>query len=210
MGCKQHKKEAYGLAEFPAGKRFKFRGVGGQDSQRGFHCRGREIFILISATVVRYLTKRFIYEYDPTLEFTYRHQTSIDDEVVTMEILDTAGQRPIKIWRKRYIVQIKNYLDEIKKARNVSLVIIGNKNDLDHIREVSLEEGEKCAQDLACAFFESSACSGDENIREAFHELYREVRRRKAIENGKGRRRSSIQQMKQVLNKTFTKINNRQ
>ncbi|XP_072047852.1 ras-related and estrogen-regulated growth inhibitor-like isoform X1 [Amphiura filiformis] len=183
-----------------------------------------------SATVVRYLTKRFIYEYDPTLEFTYRHQTSIDDEVVTMEILDTAGQEEtihreghirwadgfLLIYsitdRKSFedIVQIKNYLDEIKKARNVSLVIIGNKNDLDHIREVSLEEGEKCAQDLACAFFESSACSGDENIREAFHELYREVRRRKAIENGKGRRRSSIQQMKQVLNKTFTKINNRQ
>lgn len=26
------------------------------------------------------------------LESTYRHQASIDDEVVTMEILDTAGQ----------------------------------------------------------------------------------------------------------------------
>ncbi len=108
------------------------------------------------------------------------------------------------------MVQIKHYLDEVKKARNVSLVMIGNKNDLDHVREVSYEEGEKCAQELTCAFFESSACTGDENIKEAFHELYREVRRRKAMENNRGRRRSSIQQMKQVLNKTFTKINNRQ
>uniref|UniRef100_A0A3B3DT39 small monomeric GTPase n=1 Tax=Oryzias melastigma TaxID=30732 RepID=A0A3B3DT39_ORYME len=44
------------------------------------------------ALVVRFLTRRFIWEYDPTLESTYRHQASIDDEVVTMEILDTAGQ----------------------------------------------------------------------------------------------------------------------
>uniref|UniRef100_A0A4W5RA24 small monomeric GTPase n=1 Tax=Hucho hucho TaxID=62062 RepID=A0A4W5RA24_9TELE len=45
-----------------------------------------------SALVVRFLTRRFIWEYDPTLESTYRHQATIDDEVVTMEILDTAGQ----------------------------------------------------------------------------------------------------------------------
>ena len=108
------------------------------------------------------------------------------------------------------VVQIKNFLDEIKKARNVSVVIVANKCDLDHMREVSTEEGEKMAQDLACAFYESSACRGDENIPEAFHELYREVRRRRAMEGNKSRRRSSIQQMKQVLNKTLTKINNRQ
>lgn len=34
--------------------------------------------------------KRLIY-FCPT-ESTYRHQANIDDEVVTMEILDTAGQ----------------------------------------------------------------------------------------------------------------------
>ena len=109
------------------------------------------------------------------------------------------------------IMQIKNYLDEIKKARNVTMVIVANKCDLDHLRTVSTEDGERLAQDLACAFYEVSACRGDESIEEAFHELCREVRRRKAMEGSKqNRRRSSIQQMKQVLNKTFTKINNRQ
>ncbi|XP_071501683.1 ras-related and estrogen-regulated growth inhibitor-like [Diadema setosum] len=184
-----------------------------------------------SATIVRYLTKRFIWEYDPTLEFVYRHQTSVDDEVVSMEILDTAGQEIDTIQREGHVrwgdgflviysitdrksfeevAQIKSFLDEIKKARNVSVVIVANKCDLDHLREVSTEEGEKMAQELACAFYESSACRGDESIPEAFHELYREVRRRRAMEGNKSRRRSSIQQMKQVLNKTLTKINNRQ
>ncbi|XP_006819169.1 ras-related and estrogen-regulated growth inhibitor-like [Saccoglossus kowalevskii] len=179
-----------------------------------------------SATVVRFLTRRFIWEYDPTLEFTYRHQVTIDEEPITMEILDTAGQennihREGHVrWGDGFLVvysvndrqsfvdvgHIKDYLDEIKKHRNVSMVIVANKSDLEHERVVSTEEGEKLATDLACAFFETSACDGDEQIREAFHELYREVRRRKALE-GKQRRRSSSQQVKQVINKMLNKIN---
>ena len=46
----------------------------------------------VSALVVRYLTRRFIWEYDPTLEFTYKQQPLIDDELSSLEILDTAGQ----------------------------------------------------------------------------------------------------------------------
>lgn len=45
-----------------------------------------------SALVVRFITKRFIGEYDPTLEKTYSYSTVIDNEMVYFEILDTAGQ----------------------------------------------------------------------------------------------------------------------
>ncbi|XP_077994978.1 ras-related and estrogen-regulated growth inhibitor-like [Glandiceps talaboti] len=179
-----------------------------------------------SATVVRFLTKRFIWEYDPTLEFTYRHQASVDEEPVTMEILDTAGQENNNHreghvrWGDGFlvvysvtdrqsfedVVHIKNYLDDMKKARNVSMVILANKSDLEHERVVSTEEGERLATELACAFYEGSACDGGEVTREAFHELYREVRRRRALE-GKQRRRSSSQQVKQVINKMLNKIN---
>ena len=109
------------------------------------------------------------------------------------------------------VAAIKGHLDEVKKARHVSTVLAANKCDLEHLRQVSTAEGEQLAQELACAFYEVSACRGDEAIREAFHELVREVRRRKAVESSKTqRRRNSIQQVKQVLNKTFTKINSRQ
>ena len=68
-----------------------------------------------------------------------------------------------------------------------------------------MEEGERLAAELACAFFETSACDGGAEIDESFHELHREVKRRKNQE-GKVKRRSSAQQMKQVFNKMFTKI----
>ncbi|XP_043297665.1 ras-related and estrogen-regulated growth inhibitor isoform X1 [Cervus elaphus] len=189
-----------------------------------------------SALVVRFLTKRFIWEYDPTLESTYRHQATIDDEVVTMEILDTAGQVSRLLffpcqqedtiqreghmrWGEGFVLvyditdrgsfeevlPLKNILDEIKKPKNVTLILVGNKADLDHSRQVSTEEGEKLATELACAFYECSACTGEGNITEIFYELCREVRRRRMVQ-GKTRRRSSTTHVKQAINKMLTKI----
>lgn len=69
------------------------------------------------------------------------------------------------------MLPLKNILDEIKKPKNVTLILVGNKADLDHSRQVSTEEGEKLATELACAFYECSACTGEGNITEIFHEL---------------------------------------
>ncbi|KAM5334199.1 ras-related and estrogen-regulated growth inhibitor isoform 2-T3 [Glossophaga mutica] len=181
--------------------------------------------MVMCALVVRFLTKRFIWEYDPTLESTYRHQATIDDEVVTMEILDTAGQEDTiqreghMRWGEGFVLvyditdrgsfeemlPLKNILDEIKKPKNVTLILVGNKADLDHSRQVSTEEGEKLATELACAFYECSACTGEGNITEIFYELCREVRRRRMVQ-GKTRRRSSTTHVKQAINKMLTKI----
>ncbi|KPP72980.1 ras-related and estrogen-regulated growth inhibitor-like [Scleropages formosus] len=89
------------------------------------------------------------------MQSTYRHQANVDDEVVNMDILDTAGQA-----------------------------------DLEHARQVSTEEGERLAAEMACAFYECSACTGEGAVSEAFYELCREVRRRRMVQ-GKARRRSS-------------------
>ncbi|CAH1974910.1 unnamed protein product [Acanthoscelides obtectus] len=45
-----------------------------------------------SALVVRFITRRYIGEYDPTLEKIYTFHTVLDDEMVSFDILDTAGQ----------------------------------------------------------------------------------------------------------------------
>lgn len=57
------------------------------------------------------------------------------------------------------VLPLKNLLDEVKKPKNVTLILVGNKADLDHSRQVSTEEGEKLATELACAFYECSAYS---------------------------------------------------
>ncbi|KAI8499606.1 hypothetical protein Bbelb_226570 [Branchiostoma belcheri] len=183
-----------------------------------------------SALVVRYLTRRFIWEYDPTLEFSYKHQTLVDDDVVSMEILDTAGQlygdnrrqwEGHVRWGDGFLLvysvtdkqsfhdvgRMKEFLDEAKKPRNVTAVILANKMDLNHERCITTDEGEKLAQELSCGYFEGSALLGDGVISEAIEELCREVRRRKMMEN-RTRRRSSSQMAKQVFSRVLTKIYN--
>lgn len=178
-----------------------------------------------SALVVRFLTKRFIWEYDPTLESTYRHQANIDDELVTMEILDTAGQEDVlqreghMRWGDGFVVvyditdrgsfeevvPLKGLLEEVKRPKSATLVLVGNKADLEHARQVTTEEGERLAAELSCAFYECSACTGEGCASEPFLELCREVRRRRAVQ-GKARRRSSTTHVKQAINKMLTKI----
>ncbi|KAK3594023.1 hypothetical protein CHS0354_040776 [Potamilus streckersoni] len=181
-----------------------------------------------SALVVRFLTRRFIWEYDPTLECTYKHHTTVDDEAVTMEILDTAGPQ-YTIHREGHvrwgdgfvlvygindrhsfeeIQNIKQYLDDIKKT-NLMCVLIGNKSDLCHERKVSYVEGQNLATDMACAFYEISASDGGEEISELFHELHREIKRRKQME-AKPRRRSSAHQVRNMFHILFKSPNGKQ
>lgn len=47
--------------------------------------------------VVRFITRRFIGEYDPNLEKVYTHTTAIDGEAVLFEILDAAGPLNVNI-----------------------------------------------------------------------------------------------------------------
>lgn len=45
-----------------------------------------------SALTVRFITRRFIGDYDPDLEKVYACSRCIDGESVTLELLDTAAQ----------------------------------------------------------------------------------------------------------------------
>jgi len=178
-----------------------------------------------SALVVRFLTRRFIWEYDPTLECIHRYLGLVDDEQICIDILDTAGQGDSSYqdgnikWGEGFLLvysitdrasfeelqHLHHTIGAIRCSQNTAFILVGNKSDMTHERQVSYAEGEQLAADLGCAFFEVSACDGDREMYEAFWEVHREVVRRR-LAMGR-RRRSSAQQVIQVLNKMFTKIN---
>jgi GTPase KRas protein len=45
-----------------------------------------------SALTIRLVTDNFLEDYDPTIEDSYRKQTTIDNSPALLDILDTAGQ----------------------------------------------------------------------------------------------------------------------
>lgn len=51
--------------------------------------------------VVRFITRRFIGEYDPNLEKIYSFNTIVDNECILFEILDAAG--PLNVSIEEYL-----------------------------------------------------------------------------------------------------------
>ncbi|XP_059486581.1 ras-like protein family member 11A isoform X3 [Neocloeon triangulifer] len=106
-----------------------------------------------SALVVRFITRRFIGEYDPTLEKMYTFNPTVDNEVIPLEILDTAGQ----------------------PHTEPPVLLVGNKTDQIADRMVSFEDGQKRFADIGCVSFHE--ISVRENIEEVW-DVFRDVVRR--------------------------------
>ena len=66
----------------------------------------------------------------------------------------------------------REWMEEVRRncPRHVLLVLIGNKADLDAIREVDEEEGRRYAERLGAMFYETSAKTGM-NVRKVFKDI---------------------------------------
>lgn len=70
----------------------------------GIHPKHKSLKVMVlgqsgvgkTAMVVRFITKRFIGEYDPNLEKIYTHNTILDNDYAQFDILDAAGQPNVR------------------------------------------------------------------------------------------------------------------
>ena len=89
-----------------------------------------------------------------------------DAFVVVYSVCDRASfcQTPETIRRIR----------ELKSAGNACVLLLGNKADLEQLREVEREEGSQVALEEGCQFQEVSAAEGYSHVSLAFNALLRE------------------------------------
>ncbi|CAF2399483.1 unnamed protein product [Rotaria sp. Silwood2] len=154
-----------------------------------------------SALVVKYLTKRFICEYDPFLEDTYWKPDVVDQQEVLVKVMDTYGKDNKRLpyylkWADAVLITYSitqqdsfdmalAYLDAItsySKSLTVStnelvLMLLGNKLDLERLRVIPKCEGEAVAAKYSCAFCETTAADDYEYVQQLFHRTVREVRK---------------------------------
>eukprot|EP00866_Antonospora_locustae_P001387 jgi/Antlo1/1387/1230 len=119
----------------------------------------------------------------------------IGHHVVKAQIWDTAGQERYRaitsayyrgtygalvvydITRRATLLQsVNHWLMQLRQhsRKNTTIILVGNKKDLEQQREVSMEEGKRMAEQNGFALFETSALSG-ENVRKVFFELVKDI-----------------------------------
>lgn len=74
------------------------------------------------AMVVRFITRRFIGDYDPNLEKVYTHNTVIDNDVVLFEILDATGQ--MNVSTKQIQKRFKHLIGEREKMKESCQIFV--------------------------------------------------------------------------------------
>jgi GTPase KRas protein len=150
-----------------------------------------------SALTIQLVQSHFVDEYDPTIEDSYRKQCVLDDEVVLLDVLDTAGQEEYSAMREQYMrtgqgfllvysvtsrmsfEEISSFHQQILRVKDEDefpMVVVGNKCDLEGERQVSYEEGLELARKFNCDFIETSAKQRI-NVEESFFSLVRAIQR---------------------------------
>ena len=141
-----------------------------------------------SCLLLQFTDKRFRQQHDLTIGVEFGARTvQIHNKNIKLQIWDTAGQESFKsitrsyyrgaagallvydITRRDTFNHLTRWLEEVRQNGNpdMTIMLIGNKCDLDARRQVSFEEGERFAKENGLIFTETSAKTAF-NVEEAF------------------------------------------
>lgn len=148
-----------------------------------------------TSIAVKRLSGVFRSEYTPTVEEKYEIKQALESgEEIQVTILDTAGLDEYSTAMDDWIAQcdayvltysitsqesflllkdLINQVEVIKRTKNVPMVMVGNKKDMENERAVNSEEAKAFANSFGLQLMEASARTG-ENVTQIFEVLLKE------------------------------------
>ncbi|KAE8584255.1 hypothetical protein XENTR_v10020881 [Xenopus tropicalis] len=170
-----------------------------------------------TALVVRFLTKRFIGDYEANAGALYSRKVTIDGEQISLQVQDTpyvsmeddtdsiSCQEQINrsiYWADGYVFvfsitdynsfrvirPLYQHLRKIHPNTKIPLLLVGNKADLLRARQVDPDEGLLLANEVGGFYAEVSAREHYEGVYGAFYQLCQEVGKMIFSCNGEKRR----------------------
>ncbi|XP_046851274.1 ras-related and estrogen-regulated growth inhibitor-like isoform X3 [Xenia sp. Carnegie-2017] len=176
-----------------------------------------------SALAVRYLTKRFIGEYQSSVEYHASTEFEIEEEKLVVEIFDTCASeekisKHIKwadgfilvfsitdYWSLYEVARLSSIISQTKNDKKTPIVVICNKTDMEKQRRISRTEANQFLNDLGKPVFQASAASSYDSVRTAFDETSRLVYKWK-FADGRKRQRSRSGSIMDPLRDALTRL----
>ncbi|XP_061634335.1 ras-like protein family member 11B [Phyllopteryx taeniolatus] len=152
-----------------------------------------------TALVVRFLTRRFIGDYERNAGNLYSREVQVDGEQVSLQVQDTPGVEMsdngavlpdhvscslqwadavvlvYSVTDRRSFDLVSQLHQRVTRCGNGGggppVVLLANKADLLHLRRVDPQQGPLLATTLGCAFYEVSASEDYSQVHDAFHRL---------------------------------------
>ena len=141
-----------------------------------------------TAITIRLVHGYFREQYDPTIEDCFRTQRQINDEIILVDILDTAGQDEFRNIREQYMTlgngfmivysitekstfdDLNEILESLHKIRDndVIWILLGNKCDLKDERQVSVEEANQLVEKYHGICLMETSAKNDINVEDSF------------------------------------------
>ena len=144
----------------------------------------------------RYTNGVFKEEYTSTVGIDfYTKPEEINNKTVQVKIWDTVGQERFRALTPSFLRNaegvvivfdvtsqdsfdnVKGWINSIKSnlgEKIIPIIIVGNKIDMENMREISKEDGNKTASENGFKYFETSAKTG-KGVDEAFKELVNQI-----------------------------------
>ena len=153
----------------------------------------------------KYIKNEFREDFYATIGVEFSHKKFVvENRKIKAQIWDTAGQERYKAITRAYYkgakgafivydITRKETFDDVDKWRNelisscnqeITVMLIGNKCDLEDQREISKEQGEEKAKSSGFSFLETSALS-EENLEKGFQMLIEEIYQKYKVEQSK-------------------------
>ena len=148
-----------------------------------------------SCIMLQFSSNQFREEHELTIgvEFAIKF-LEIKNKNIKIQVWDTAGEEAFQsitksyyrnaigallvydITKKSSFEHLQKWLDSVKEnsSKNIKIILIGNKIDLEDKREVTFQEGEEFAKNNGLFFLETSA-KNFTNINESFNKLTEEI-----------------------------------
>lgn len=144
-----------------------------------------------SSIIFRYCNNDFDHNFITTIGVDFKTKTlTVYNKTIKLQIWDTAGQERFRTITRAYyrgaqaillvyditdipsFNNVKNWLSYIKdnSSSDVLVILVGNKSDLEHKRQITYIQGESLARNNSLPFYETSSLNSS-NVNNLFDDI---------------------------------------